>query len=249
MGSILYLSAVSAPMAGSLVVVAAIVMVAMFRFAAAGKPLHHDFADKAAAVDGAMVDVIGNMALVRAFGGISREHSRFDATVGHEVEARRRSLLYLEKLRLGHALVVVVLTLVLLGWAIHLWQLHRISAGDVILVCTLGLSVLSATRDLAVALVDVTQHMARLSEALSTLLTPHDLREHPEAVALEPKGARRHFRRPELPLPGRAPDFPEPVARRSRRASASASSAPRVAASPPSSPWCSASTRSTAAAS
>ena len=189
-GSILYLSAVSLPMAGALVVVAVVVMVAMFRFAAAGKPLHHDFADKAAAVDGAMVDVIGNMALVRAFGGIAREHRRFDATVGHEVVARRRSLLYLEKLRLGHALVVVVLTLVLLGWAIHLWQLHRVSAGDVILVCTLGLSVLSATRDLAVALVDVTQHMARLSEALSTLLTPHDLREHPEAVALEPKGAR-----------------------------------------------------------
>ena len=189
-GSVLYLSAVSLPMAGALVVVAVLVMVGMFRFAAAGKPLHHDFADKAAAVDGAMVDVIGNMALVRAFGGIPREHSRFDATVGHEVRARRRSLLYLEKLRLAHALIVVVLTLVMLGWAIHLWQLRRISAGDVILVCTLGLSVLSATRDLAVALVDVTQHMARLSEALATLLTPHDLREHPDAVELRPRGAR-----------------------------------------------------------
>ena len=189
-GSVLYLSAVSLPMAGALVVVAGIVMVGMFRFAAAGRPLHHDFADKAAAVDGAMVDVIGNMALVKAFGGLAREHSRFDDTVGHEVRARRRSLLYLEKLRLAHALVVVVLTLVMLAWAIHLWQLKRVSAGDVILVCTLGLSVLSATRDLAVALVDVTQHMARLSEALATLLTPHDLREHPEAVELQPRGAR-----------------------------------------------------------
>ena len=37
------------------------------------------------------------------------------------------------------------------------------------LVCTLGLSILHATRDLAVALVDVTQHLARLSEALATL--------------------------------------------------------------------------------
>ena len=46
----------------------------MFRLAAAGQPLHHDFADKAAAVDGEMVDVISNMPLVRAFGGISREH-------------------------------------------------------------------------------------------------------------------------------------------------------------------------------
>lgn len=48
---------------------------------------------------------------------------------------------------------------------------------------------LSATRDLAVALVDVTQHVARLSEALATLLSPHELRDHPHAAALVPDGA------------------------------------------------------------
>ena len=36
----------------------------------AGKPLHHDFADKAAAVDGEMIDVVSNMPLVRAFCGL-----------------------------------------------------------------------------------------------------------------------------------------------------------------------------------
>jgi ATP-binding cassette subfamily B protein len=192
-GAIAFLAMVSVKMAAVLIVVAAIVMMAMFRFAAAGRPLHHDFASKAAAVDGEMVDVIGNMALVRAFGGIAREHSRFDTTVAEEMTARRRSLLYLEKLRLTHALVVVVMTLALLAWAITLWQEKRATAGDVVLVCTLGLSVLSATRDLAVALVDVTQHMARLAEALATLLSPHELKDHPEASALIPKGARVTF--------------------------------------------------------
>ena len=58
--------------------------------------------------------------------------------------------------------------------------------GQVILVCTLGLAVLHATRDLAVALVDVTQHMpARLSEALATLLVSHDLRDLPHAEPLK----------------------------------------------------------------
>ena len=192
-GAIAFLTTVSIKMAAVLVVVAAIVMMAMFRFAAAGRPLHHDFASKAATVDGEMVDVIGNMALVRAFGGAVREHSRFETTVAEEMTARRRSLLYLEKLRLTHALVVVVMTLALLAWAITLWQEKRATAGDVVLVCTLGLSVLSATRDLAVALVDVTQHMARLAEALATLLSPHELRPHPEASALVPHGARVTF--------------------------------------------------------
>jgi ATP-binding cassette subfamily B protein len=192
-GAIAFLTLVSVKMAAVLIVVAAIVMIAMFHFAAAGRPLHHDFASKAAAVDGEMVDVIGNMALVRAFGGSAREHSRFDTTVAEEMTARRRSLLYLEKLRLTHALVVVVMTLALLAWAITLWQEKRATAGDVVLVCTLGLSVLSATRDLAVALVDVTQHMARLAEALATLLSPHELGDHPEASALVPHGARVTF--------------------------------------------------------
>ena len=159
-------------MAAVLVVVAVIVVVAMFRLAAAGKPLHHDFADKAAAVDGEMVDVIGNMPVVRAFGGIMREHKRFDGTLDREMGARRRSLRYLERLRLLHAVVTVVLTIGLLAWAIVLWQRGAATTGEVVLVCTLGLAVLHATRDLAVALVDVTQHMARLSEALATLLVP-----------------------------------------------------------------------------
>src|SRR6185437_15763425 len=57
-GAVAFLAVVSIPMAAVVVVVAAIVMAAMFHFAAAGRPLHHDFANKAAQVDGEMVDVI-----------------------------------------------------------------------------------------------------------------------------------------------------------------------------------------------
>src|ERR1700722_7216330 len=69
-GAIAFLTMVSVKMAATLVVVAAIVMIAMFHFAAAGRTLHNDFAGKAAVVDAEMVDVIGNMPLVRAFGGL-----------------------------------------------------------------------------------------------------------------------------------------------------------------------------------
>ena len=145
---------------------AALVIAVMFHMAAAGKPLHHEFANRAAAVDGELTDVVGNISIVKAFGGISREHRRFDATVEQEMAARQRSLRYLERLRIGHALVTVALTIALLAWVLLLWQQGRATAGDVILVCTLGLSVLHATRDLAVALVDITQHGARFAEAL-----------------------------------------------------------------------------------
>src|SRR5262245_36725139 len=193
LGAIILVFSVSAPMAAALAIVAGGLVVAMFRFAAAGRPLHHDFADKAAAVDGEMIDVIGNMPMVRAFCGILREHSRFDHAVDREMVSRRKSLLYLEKLRLTHAVITIVLTIGLLAWAITLWQRGAATTGEVVLVCTLGMSVLHATRDLAVALVDVTQHLARLSEALVTLLLPHELRDHPEAVPLQRRGARVRF--------------------------------------------------------
>ena len=184
---------ISLPMAAGLAVVAGAMVCLMFRLAAAGRPLHHDFASKAAAVDGEMVDVVNNMPLVRAFGGILREHRRFDLTVNHEMDARRRSLFYLEKLRILHAAATIVLTLGLLAWAVMLWQQGAATTGDVVLVCTLGLSVLHATRDLAVALVDITQHIARLAEAVATLLLPHELRDHPEAAPLVRRGASVKF--------------------------------------------------------
>jgi ATP-binding cassette subfamily B protein len=105
------------------------------------------------------------------------------------MKARQRSLFYLERLRLLHAVISVLLTIGLLAWAIFLWQRGAATTGDVVLICTLGIAILHATRDLAVALVDVTQHMARLSEALGTLLIPHELRDHPEAEALVARGA------------------------------------------------------------
>src|SRR5277367_3363 len=127
---------ISVAMASALAVVAGIMVFLMFRFAAAGRPLHHDFARKAASVDGEMIDVVNNMPLVRAFSGLARERSRFNATVDREIEARKRSLFYLERLRIFHAVVTVSLTLGLLAWALMLWRGHRATTGDVVLACT-----------------------------------------------------------------------------------------------------------------
>jgi ATP-binding cassette subfamily B protein len=200
--AIALIGTVSLTMSAGMIVIAGIMVFAMFQMAAAGRPLHDDFADKAAAVDGEMVDVINNLPLVRAFCGLNHEHDRFDATVSRELTARGRSLRYLEKLRLTHAAITVVLTIALLAWAISLWQRGAATTGDVVLVCTLGLSILSATRDLAVALVDVTQHVARLTEAIATLLLPHELKDHPEAEPLVKSGAAIVFNNISFHYPG-----------------------------------------------
>ncbi len=185
-GAVLVLASVSLPVTAGLVAVALTMVLIIFRLAAAARPLHRAFAERAAAVDGEVVDVIGNMAIVRAFGGIRRESQRVRDALDREAAARRRSLLFMDKLRTFHSAMVVAMMVGLLAWAITLWQRGAATTGDVVLVCTLGFSILQATRELAYAFVDVTQHMARLAEALGTLLLPHEIRDHPSAVPIAP---------------------------------------------------------------
>ena len=204
-GSIAVMITVSPMMAIALIAVSAVLAFALSRLAARGRPLHHQYATDAAAVDGELVDVINNMPLVRAFGATLRERQRFSARVEQEMATRGRSLRYLEKLRLFHAAITAGLTAGLLAWAILLWENGSATSGDVVLVTSLGFTILHGTRDLAVALVDTIQHVARLSEALATLLLPHELVDAREARRLETARGRVEFRNVTYAYPGEQP--------------------------------------------
>ncbi len=202
--AIALVATVNLAMAATLVALSAALATLIFRLAARGTPLHRDYAARAAAVDGELVDVIGNFGVVRAFGATMREQTRLGRTIGAELAARRRSLFYLERLRLIHAVLTALLAAGLVGWSLHLWEIGRASAGDIVLTTSLGLTILHSTRDLAVALVDLTQHVARLEEAIGALLTRHELPDHPEATALPRGPGRICFDAVRFAYPGRA---------------------------------------------
>ncbi|WP_042299840.1 ABC transporter ATP-binding protein [Paraburkholderia kururiensis] len=193
MGAIVMIITVNPLMAGGLLLCSAILSIILYKLAGRGSARHHQFATRAASVDGELVDVIANMALVRAFGMTLREQKRFGATVKAEMDARQNSLLYLEKLRLLHAVITALLSAGLLGWALWLWNQGRATSGDIVLVSSLGFTILHGTRDLAVALVDVTQHIARLAEAVQTLLEPHGMPDRNDATTLVATGGRVEF--------------------------------------------------------
>lgn len=203
--AIALLASVDLLMAAVLVLIAAGMGLVIARLAQRGQPLHTAYAERAAAVDGEIVDVVQNIGLVRAFAAFGRERRRFEGVVAREVESRQRSLRYLEKLRLLHAATTAVLTAALLAWAIMLWEQGRATTGDIVLVCSLGFTILHASRDLAVALVDLTQHVARLAEAVATLLVPHEMPDAPGARPLRPGGGRVRFDDVSFAYPGSGP--------------------------------------------
>ncbi|WP_120008611.1 ABC transporter ATP-binding protein [Teichococcus vastitatis] len=192
--AIAFLGSVDPIMAGCLVIAAAALAIGVAWLGRKGEEKHDRFAGRAATVDGQLVDVVQNFSLVRAFGAFGRERMLLDKALADETAARRASLRYLEKLRLVHGAATAVLTAVLLWWVVTLWQAGRATAGDIVLVCTLGFTILHASRDLAMALVDLTQYVARMREALVSLLVPHDLPDVENAHRLLGKGGAVDFR-------------------------------------------------------
>ena len=184
-----------------LVAIVGILAAIIARLAAGGHHLHARFAGRAAAVSGDLTDVVSNIGLVRAFGATLRERERLSAKIRHEMSAQRRSLRSLERVRLFHAISVFVVTAGVLVWAVMLWRAGRISTGDVVLTTTLGFTVLHASRDLAMALVDLLQHFAKLGEAVRVLGLPHEMIDAPDAKPLIELGGSVAFERVSFAYP------------------------------------------------
>jgi ATP-binding cassette subfamily B protein len=192
-------------MAGTLLGIAAALGALIYFMARKGTGLHRDYAQQAAAVDGELVDVVGNFGVVRAFGATLREQRRFAGTVRTEMHARSTSLLYMERLRLVHAVLTALLTAAIIGWTLMLWQHGQATVGDIVLITSLAFGILHGSRDLAVALVDLTQHLSRLEESVGALLSEHELPDAPDAREFVPGQGRVRFENVRFSYPGRPP--------------------------------------------
>jgi ATP-binding cassette, subfamily B, bacterial len=182
--SIAVLSVINWQITALLFVIVTMLGVIIARRAARGHHLHARFASQAATVTGDLTDIVSNMGLVRAFGASRREQARLSRKIEHEMSAQRDSLRSLERLRVFHALSVFVVTAGVLVWAVTLWRAGQITTGDVVLTTSLGFTVLHASRDLAMALVELVQHFAKLGEAIKVLGLPHEIEDVPNAKSL-----------------------------------------------------------------
>src|SRR5262249_61557140 len=83
--AIAFVGTVSLPMAAVLMALAGILVLTMFRLAAAGRHLHHEFADKAAAVGREMGDLGGNIGPGSSSCCRRRRHRRPHASLHREI--------------------------------------------------------------------------------------------------------------------------------------------------------------------
>jgi ATP-binding cassette subfamily B protein len=182
--SIVVLGTINWHLTAVLLAVVAVLGAVIAWLAANGRELHQDFAGQAAHVSGDLTDVVSNIGLVRAFGAAGREQQRLTLKIQDEMKAQRLSLRSLERLRLFHAATVFAVTAGVLLWSVRLWRTGEITTGDVVLTTTLGFTVLHASRDFAMAVVDLVQQFAKLREAVQVLSLPHEMQDAPDARPL-----------------------------------------------------------------
>jgi ATP-binding cassette subfamily B protein len=108
-------------------------------------------------------------------------------------------------LRLIHAALTVLLTAAVVAAGIRLWLAGQATVGDIVLVTSLAFTILHGSRDLAVSLVDLTQYVARLDEAIRALLLPQELPDLLDAPALPAGPCEVTFEDVTFAYPGRAP--------------------------------------------
>ncbi len=193
LSSIAVLGFIDWPMALVLFAIVICLAIVIGALARRGQHLHERYAGKAAAVGGDLADVVSNMGLVRAFGAAKREKARLSGKIAHEMAAQRESLQSIERLRLFHAVSVFVVTGGVLAWSVMLWRAGRVTTGDVVLTTTLGFTVLHASRDLAMAVMELLRHFAKLGEAVRVLGLPHEMQDLPGAQPLVSLGGAVSF--------------------------------------------------------
>jgi ATP-binding cassette subfamily B protein len=171
-------------------------------FGQRGTPRHRAYADRAAEVGGALVDVVSNIWAVKAFSAHSRERRRFAQLLNTEATAHRNSVMYIERMRVLHDLALWLMAGGMLIWSLHLWSKGKISPGDVILSVAVSLRILQGSRDLAFAAVNASQFISRIADAIQVIGEDHKVVDRPGAQQLVQRGGSIAFENVDFSYPG-----------------------------------------------
>jgi ATP-binding cassette subfamily B protein len=165
----------------------------LIRLSHRGMPRHRFHADRAAEVGGELVDVVSNIWVVKAFSARARERGRFERLLKIEEGAHRHSVMYVERMRVLHDLSLWLMAGGMLAWTLHLWSEGRVTPGDVVLTLAMAFRILHGSRDLAFALVNTSQFIARIADSIQVIGENHRVVDEPGARPLIHLGGSIEF--------------------------------------------------------
>ncbi|WP_106475958.1 ABC transporter ATP-binding protein [Phytohalomonas tamaricis] len=200
-GAIIVFTTIDWHMAGALVVFVALIAFVITWFGIRGRHLHQTFAAQSSQIGGEVVDLVSNVWTIKAFSARARERDRLAHEIGIEARAQRRSWMYVEKARVLHDICLWLMAGSMLLWALWRWTEGSITSGDVVVVSALTFRILHGSRDLALALVDISQQFGAIADTLNIIARPHDLDDPQDASRLQVSAGRIDFERVSFAYP------------------------------------------------
>ena len=185
-GALVIFFTIDARLALLLAVVFVCICAALVILGLNGDGYHKAFAREASNAGGELIDVIGNIWSVKAFAARRREAERLRGFFRIEADAQRKGWYFVEKIRGLHDVALVGLVGAILYWSLVRWSKGAISVGDVVVVTSLTFRMLNGSRDMAMALIDMSRQFSYLAETLEVIGVPHTLVDAPNAQPLRP---------------------------------------------------------------
>ena len=180
-------------MATALAVFVAVLVGMLASYGARGRPLHRAFAERGNRANGEVIDAVVNIWAVKAFSARKRERDRLARQFADEAGMQTRSWLHVEKTRALHDLGLWTIAVAMLAWCIHLWAQAAITPGEVVMVSAVTFRVLHGSREIALAMIGVSQELAVVDEALAAIARPHEVADHRGAMPFVAKGGAISF--------------------------------------------------------
>lgn len=124
---------------------------------------------------GKIADVISNIWNLQSHARSKYEETYLVSVLDEEVDKVVVSWWYMERIRIGQAIVMGFFVAAIGTLSIYFWSHGQISIGNVTLVFMISLGILQVVRNFAQRLLDFNERKSEIQEAITTILAPHEI--------------------------------------------------------------------------
>ncbi|MDB6090925.1 MAG: msbA6 [Gammaproteobacteria bacterium] len=143
---------------------------------------------------GKVVDAVTNLTSTRLFARLGFEREYLDKQLRRELRAVRQSSGYSERVRWFQYVAAAVLKIAVLYYALRLWADGKITVAEFVVACTTALLIINEARNLSRRFLEFFEYFGNVANGVHTIIRPHEIVDHPEAVAARIERGRIEFR-------------------------------------------------------
>lgn len=144
-------------------------------------------------VIGSIVDVLSNMMSVRLFIGKQAEKKGLTTVLDAYVQANQKRDWFLLKMFSFQGITFVIYETICLFWLIEGFSSSQVSAGDFALILSINFTMVESLWGLGKDIGHVSELAGNIAQGLKIVLSPHSIRDRPDAKALAVSVGRIEF--------------------------------------------------------